>query len=284
MDPALSLALTTRAALLLRLPTSTTATAAVFVHGWFGAVEAEVRRGGGSEADAGHLPPLPPPRLAAAALFLASKADTAAVGARTNDLVNAVACVAAEVEEEVRKRRAGTAAPSATPLPPPPPAWAALAGRAYASAKGALLADEAMLLRALRFQVAPQADAALRAVLNAGRLVGRGRGSVRGAAGLCADALSLTTLPRSAGPVTTAAAALVVAGLVSGEEGKGGEIGGGGGGGALSAAGGVSHQQQQQQQWWPEALGVRSDGVLAAADELVGMLERVAGRGLEADC
>ena len=269
MEPSLSaaLALTTRAALLLRLPTTTTATALVFVHGWHGAVDAEGRE---NRAATARLPPLPPPRLAAAALFLATKASPAAVTVRTNDLVNAVACVAAEADAEEKEgcepRRRGDG-PTTTPPPPafPPVAWAAVAGRPYGAAKAVLLADEALLLRGLRFRVAPQADAPARVALNAARLLGVGRAAAAGAAALAADALGLTPLPRTAGPVTIAAAALLVAGLAGGEE----KIGAGSGDGALPAAHG-------RPPWWWEALGAPTTGVLAAAGEMVGALERVA--------
>ena len=223
---------------LLLVPWSLTATALAFIHGWW----EEARRG------ATALPLLPAPRLAAAALFLACKADTSGVAVRTNDLVNAVACVAARGAS-----------------------WTALAARPYAAAKATLLADEAALLRALRFQVAPGADASTRVAFNAAVLLGRSRAAARGAAGLCADALACSPLPRTAGPVTTACAALLLAGLVTGEEEEAEE------GEERVRRGPLRPDGVTAVRWW-EALGARTEGVVAAAGEMVRMLEREAAR------
>ena len=233
-----ALLLARQAGQLLLLPASVTATALAFIHGW------EAARGDvASSSQPDLLPPLPPPRLAAAALLLAGKADHAGVAIRTNDLVNAVACVSAAGGE-----------------------WTALAGRPYAAAKAALLADEALLLRALRFQVAPGADGPTRVALNAAAVLGRSKATARGAAALCADAAALTALPLSAGPVTTAAAALLVAGLATGEEKEEDSN-------APRRPDGVTPVR-----WW-EALGARTEGMLEAVEEVVGMLEREAGGG-----
>jgi hypothetical protein len=257
-------ALVRSAARLLQLPPTATATSLAFVHGWqeavHGVTEGEAGGGGGGGGDCGAapqpaLPALPAPRLAAAALFLAAKASPDTSGSvRTNDLVNAVAFC----QWEAAGGGDGDGGSDGGRGSAHPPPFQAAAGSRYAAAKATLLADEALLLRVLRFRVAPGADAALKVALNAVRVLGRSARVAAGAAALCSDALAHTRLRSRAGPGTIAAAAVLVASLAAGEE--------------EEEEGGARRADGSSVRWW-EALGADTDGVLAAAGEMVGMAE-----------
>lgn len=177
------------ASTLLNLPLTASAAAVAYLHAWHA-------RAVSGECD---LPP-PPGRAAAAALLLACKA-CAPSPLRCCDAVNAAAVVTAgDGQWRVAAKEAGLVLPAGGEggLPPPP-----VTGKAYTTAKRALLADEASLLDALSYELVPASPPPHARVLNVCRLVRAPRAVARAAAVLANDACAL--LPTASVAIVSAA-------------------------------------------------------------------------------
>ena len=172
-DAAAAVTAARAASTLLNLPLTASAAAVAYLHAWHA-------RAVGGECEA----PPPPGRAAAVALLLACKA-CAPSPLRCCDAVNAAAVVTAGVGAwKNAAEAAGLALPEGGGggLPPPP-----VTGKAYTTAKLALLADETALLAALRYEPVPPTPPPHARVLNVCRLVRVPRPVARAAAVLAND-------------------------------------------------------------------------------------------------